>query len=603
MENKLNKIKFVLNILNIFMILLLIGSTFNFFNSSAVENRINKINRATLYINGIGKNITFPYISKNLKKDSEIFLMKSLKLKKDEALYLKAVYTPAKIYINNTLVGELGKLDDYPIFMNDIATEAKIIQPKIFNKNVLLKIEYKVPKHTKNMIIHSPLIGTTRDILYYLIFSKGVFFILSIILLVIGIILALMSSLAMIFEKRYVIFFHLGMFSFFCGLWGFGESNLSLILIKNYSLLYMLSFVSLFTLIIPLINFLNSAVTFKYRAYLSALSLSFSILLIAILLLQFLGIVPLSKSLFLFHILNPSTLVILNLLLIYEWIWNKNITAERFIIPISCITIGAILEVFNYAFKFTFSYVTIFQISIFLFIITACVVGSLYISDMKKIQEKEKALLFEIGLIKTQVSEQKKQHKLMLEYEDNLKKQQHDLKHHLAVIKKLSYENIDKLHEYLEELTQKLPNSNKKFCENIAVNSVVSYYESICKRKNIITKIELIIPEFNKQISDSDLAIILGNLLENAIEACEKVKNNRFIHLKSILQYNMLIITMDNSFDGELIIKDEKFYSTKRDDFGIGLSSIIDIAQKHNGNATFEKNGYVFMSNVYFQIN
>ena len=191
MENKLNKLKFVLNTLNIFMILLLIGSTFNFFNSSIIENRIKIISRATLYIDGIGKNITFPYITTNLNKDSKIFLTKNIKLKKNEALYLKTVYTPAKVYINNTLVGELGKLDDYPIFMNNIATEVKIIQPKNFDENALLKIEYKVPKQRKNIIIHSPIIGTTRDILYYLIFSKGVFFILSIILLVIGIIFSL----------------------------------------------------------------------------------------------------------------------------------------------------------------------------------------------------------------------------------------------------------------------------------------------------------------------------------------------------------------------------------------------------------------------------
>lgn len=601
-SDKIDKIKFALNSMNVFVILLLIISTFNFFTWSVKNNDINEVDNVTMYINKEKMSVHLPYTFRDIDKNSDVLLMKKIKFTKGEVLYVKTVYTPAKIYMDDILVAEMGNLDNYPAFMAGVATENKGIQPIAFDKDITLKIEYEVPKQRKNMTIHPPLLGTPKNILYSLIFSKGVSFTLSIFLLVMGIILVFLSSIAVLFEKKYMIFVHLGMFSFFSGLWGFGESDLSLLLIKNYSLLYMLSFISLFVLIIPLINFLNSAVDFKYKNYLSSLSMFFSILVIIVLLLQFLGMVQLSKSLSLFHILSPATLVILMSLLIYEWLKNKNITAERLIIPISCITGGALLETFNYIFKFTFEYVIFFQISILLFIITSSVVGSLYINDMRKIKKNEEALSFEIELIRMQINEQKKQHRLMLEYEDNLRKQQHDLKHHLAVLKKLSQENNDKLKEYLEELTSKLPKSNRKFCENIAVNSVISHYESICRKKNIITKIDLVVPEFNKQISDSNLAIIFGNLLENAIEACEKVEDKKFVNLKSILRYDMLIITMDNSFDGEMMMKNGKFYSSKRDDFGIGLSSITDIAKKCGGDAVFERNGYVFKSNIYFRV-
>ena len=64
----------------------------------------------------------------------------------------------------------------------------------------------------------------------------------------------------------------------------------------------------------------------------------------------------------------------------------------------------------------------------------------------------------------------------------------------------------------------------------------------------------------------------------------------------------MLVITMDNSYDGNFVSLDGRFRSTKREDFGIGLSSIQSVAIKYQGDAKFEdKDGY-FQSSVYMRI-
>ena len=92
-------------------------------------------------------------------------------------------------------------------------------------------------------------------------------------------------------------------------------------------------------------------------------------------------------------------------------------------------------------------------------------------------------------------------------------------------------------------------------------------------------------------------------MLENAIEACLKIdKDKRFIKISSDVNYDMLVITMDNSYDGNFVSVDGRFLSTKREDFGIGLSSIQSVARKYHGDTKFEDKDGHFQSSVYLRI-
>ncbi|MEG2200545.1 MAG: GHKL domain-containing protein, partial [Anaerovorax sp.] len=77
--------------------------------------------------------------------------------------------------------------------------------------------------------------------------------------------------------------------------------------------------------------------------------------------------------------------------------------------------------------------------------------------------------------------------------------------------------------------------------------------------------IKLTVPEHTEQITDSTLCIIFGNLLENGMEACNRMtEGDKFIRLRSRLQYETLTATMDNSFNGAVSKSGEKFLSSKR---------------------------------------
>lgn len=190
-----------------------------------------------------------------------------------------------------------------------------------------------------------------------------------------------------------------------------------------------------------------------------------------------------------------------------------------------------------------------------------------------------------------------------MENEEQLRRQRHDLRHQLTVIQALADDQNRALHDYIHTLLETVPTAASPYCENLAVNAVVSYYAGRCTEQRIEFDAQLDVPADTRQTTANELCVIFGNLLENGTEACGRMnEGRRFIRLKSNLPYDMLTITMDNSFDGKVKQENGKFYFQKREDFGIGLSSIQAVARKRQGDARFEADELVFRSSVYLRV-
>ncbi|MBU5425783.1 ATP-binding protein [Tissierella pigra] len=82
-----------------------------------------------------------------------------------------------------------------------------------------------------------------------------------------------------------------------------------------------------------------------------------------------------------------------------------------------------------------------------------------------------------------------------------------------------------------------------------------------------------------------DTVVILGNLLDNAIEASSKVENNRIIDIRIKYKNDILFIYVNNSFDGSIVYEGEKMKTTKKDKetHGIELNNIEKILKKYDG--------------------
>ena len=284
----------------------------------------------------------------------------------------------------------------------------------------------------------------------------------------------------------------------------------------------------------------------------------------------------------------------------------KNPVARRFVIPMSIFALAALLEVLNYKFRFTNNLSFFFQTGSVLFILSLAVLCIHFMQESLKMKEEKKQMNFSLLLAEQQTEVQRHQYAVLTEHEKVLREQRHDLRHQLIVLKSYSMENDqESLQNYIDELTAKIPVEKDLFlCRNFVMNSMALYFRSLAKKQQIDLTLQLAaIGEKNGPIQDSDLCVILGNLLENAIEASAYLPaEQRRITLTSRIYNKKLFILMDNSYDGFCSQKSGVFYSRKRADKGTGLASIETVASKYHGMVSFEPGDKNFVSSVYLEL-
>lgn len=187
---------------------------------------------------------------------------------------------------------------------------------------------------------------------------------------------------------------------------------------------------------------------------------------------------------------------------------------------------------------------------------------------------------------------------------EDTKAARHDLRHHLALIQAyVTSGNMRKLEEYVSQYIKSVSDDTViTLCKNYAVNTIAHYYLEQAKRENIDTDIHINLPE-NIAVADTDLCIVFGNLLENALEACKRQQEcSPFITVSAGLQGDYVIIAVDNSFEGEIKQDKGMFLSSKRDGKGIGITSVEAVAEKYKGQAVFEFSNGVFRASVMLKL-
>ncbi len=181
----------------------------------------------------------------------------------------------------------------------------------------------------------------------------------------------------------------------------------------------------------------------------------------------------------------------------------------------------------------------------------------------------------------------------------------HDLRHHITVMTGLLNENkTEQLKIYLTNYKKSLPDDTPvTFCRNSTVNLLLQYFSRQAQRSRISFTAYADIPE-TLQIAEHDLAVILGNLLENALDACSMQKSgNRNIVFRGRLTNDSLILTVDNTFEGELIsCENGSYLSTKHEEPGIGLASVRHITSRYQGMMRTETADGIFCVSVLLHI-
>lgn len=176
----------------------------------------------------------------------------------------------------------------------------------------------------------------------------------------------------------------------------------------------------------------------------------------------------------------------------------------------------------------------------------------------------------------------------MNEMYEKLRVLRHDYKYHLGAAREMlgsgDTEGADK---YLTGIENQLSEYElKKYCSNPVINALVVGYAERCAKLNIKFTVNINVPG-SLGIPDYDLCIAVGNLLENAVEACEGLEHGRVIKLETRNTSAQLLLMVKNSFDGAICHDDGTPVSAKTNG-GFGLRSVKEVVIRNGGTLTVE---------------
>lgn len=191
-----------------------------------------------------------------------------------------------------------------------------------------------------------------------------------------------------------------------------------------------------------------------------------------------------------------------------------------------------------------------------------------------------------VEIVKREKTYYHKQSELLQKNQEDLKKFRHDMKNRLLAIQQMvKKKELKKIESYIMDVTEKIEYSPMySRTGNIVVDSIINYKLTQAKEMGAQIYANAILPE-SLNIEEDDLVIILGNLLDNAIEAIEKAKDGAYIRLQMEYEKNCFFLKMINSYDNVIKKENGQIITRKKDTalHGIGLRSVKDTVEKYDG--------------------
>lgn len=212
---------------------------------------------------------------------------------------------------------------------------------------------------------------------------------------------------------------------------------------------------------------------------------------------------------------------------------------------------------------------------------------------------------YEMEMLKTQLQAYANQLNVVLRGEEKIKALRHDIKHHLNELMLLANKHdVAEIQKYIDEMNSFLKNPNEIVASgNLEIDSVLNFMLQKAEKELKTVDIKVMLPE--KVRHSFDINVILGNLLENAIEAAGKTENKYLsVHIK--LKRGILKVKIENSFESSCTLcekqnrKDTILKTTKpfTEQHGIGLKNVKKIVEKYNGTMAVTAQEGIFCVNL-----
>ncbi|MBR3841561.1 MAG: GHKL domain-containing protein [Erysipelotrichales bacterium] len=209
-------------------------------------------------------------------------------------------------------------------------------------------------------------------------------------------------------------------------------------------------------------------------------------------------------------------------------------------------------------------------------------------------REEDKTIIYQNKLLKQQMDEIETIYMTMRGW-------RHDYHNHLQSLKGyLKLEQIDQIKNYLDELEEDLKSIDTLYHSgNLQIDAILNSKLAIAENDGIHLTCDAEVPPA-LTVSEIDLCVIIGNLLDNAIESCRKIENKeeRFIRVYIGILKQQLYISITNTTSESVRQRTDTYFSNKRGDHGHGLRRVDNVVKKYDGYVNRQNEPGVFATEI-----
>lgn len=200
----------------------------------------------------------------------------------------------------------------------------------------------------------------------------------------------------------------------------------------------------------------------------------------------------------------------------------------------------------------------------------------------------------------TVLNMEQKRYEELRSYMDETRTLRHDFRQHIRVITELAaHEQYAELKDYIKQFAGILKKGYTPFCANMAVDAVASHYAGLAESQNTKMEWDLRLPK-ELPVPEVEFCAMLGNLLENALNATEKVpeEKRRIDVVSSMLSDTMLGLSVTNPYVGKVRFDRDHLPISLVPGHGVGMPSVAATVKRYNGDMDITAKDGIFSVNI-----
>ena len=179
----------------------------------------------------------------------------------------------------------------------------------------------------------------------------------------------------------------------------------------------------------------------------------------------------------------------------------------------------------------------------------------------------------------------------------------HDLRHVLTTTSSLIQDNenekaLEFLNQYISLINK---NRSRRYCQDSLINAALDYYYNICHDNDIKFNCKVNNIEDALKIPSHEVAVVISNCLENAINASLRLENNRLINFTFLNNNGRLVLKVENNYNGIIELDEENKPTNHEENHGIGTASIQYFAKRNDLIIDYEIVDDIFKITILFK--